>query len=1018
MQKILKTQFFTTLIFPFIALILTFSWFREGFIYGGGDVGLQTYNPQRIFEISKYIWWEATAPGVAVPQALIALPFNFAFSILQSAGFTPLMLQATFFFLILSSMGVGMYILLQFIYKDLPKKYAIFGGLFYLFNPYMMIQVWHRFVHSTFFLVAALPFLVIFWLKWVRGGKLFWLLIFLITNLLALYAFGTIAYIATLWLLLALISLPEVIFPSQQFRITKKIIFRFLLGFLFWVLTNVWWLLPLFNISPGLLSQQHTNEETITSLINISRQAILPYSLQMINPFYLFYQQDFGAGYLNIVIRLIPWLFVSIVFVGFIRAIKTKDLSQWPFIYLIVVLLSKAASSPFGFVYIFGMEHFFSLGVFRNPFEKIGVLLPLINTVLFVIGLYFLGEFLSKKWNKKISLFLISVTVLTIISFCWPMFAGKIFGKIEKAEYVKVPPAYLEVDNWIKSDLKNDKEIGKILHLPLTRGEAITYNWGYGYSGLESSALFFTSLPSISHGFNIQRIDDTLTAFYLSFNKLDDDKILRFLQDFNVKYIVLHKDVKWQDSDVFDPAQTEEVLNKLRFLKLSFKAGDLVIYKISADYQRPRLYLSDDIKLVYPPSSASLWPWKLSEKEILLTPQDEQVLSNVNIQNKISRSQIATKEVLIFPKSQFIYNESSSSALLNVINNLLQNPQMVNTWLSPLIETNNILRQNGEIEAENLNNRIIASTKKLLKITQSLISSKEINKEELKNYKKGIYEIFSSNLSQSRLLLYIGRNSVSTIFQLHLALLNVLSQTFTAENYLKENAVFLHQKLIENNLISKNWNTQNQFSQTQEVKVFNFEVVDDGSYEIFLTLPDEKNIDQEKIKKIKIIIDSKENKLGILRDDQLIQLGSDYFSKGDHQIIVTEYYKDLINEDIFLRKNNPNNLSDETGNKILEMNRISPVLYTGKLHITKPTFLIFSEAYNKGWQLNVFNKDKNFIFEQLLANLYANAYFIHQTGDFDFKLEFIPQRFVNYGSWIALISYLSLIIYVIRRGKK
>jgi len=1006
MQRILKTQSFPFLIFIFIALILTFSWFREGFIYGGGDVGLQTYNPQRIFEISKYIWWEATAPGVTVPQALIALPFNFAFSILQSAGFNPLMLQSTFFFLILSSMGIGMYILLQFIFKDLPKKYAIFGGLFYLFNPYMMIQVWHRFVHSTFFLVAALPFLVIFWLKWIKTGKSFWLLIFLITNLFALYAFGTIAYILTIWLLLAIISFPEIIFPLQNFQTSKKIIFRFLLGFLFWVITNIWWLLPIFNISPGLLAQQHTNEETITSMVNVSRQAILPYSLQMINPFYLFNQQDFGASYLNIVVRLIPWVFVFIIFVGFIRAIKLKGLSKWPFIYLIIVLLSKGASSPFGFVYIFGMEHFFSLGILRNPFEKIGVLFPLVNTILFVIGLYFLGEFSAKKWNKQISLFLLSVIILIITFFCWPMFEGKIFGKIDKPEYVKVPGSYIEVDEWIKYDSGLEKAEGKILHLPLTRNEAITYNWEHGYSGLESSALFFTSLPSISHGFNIKRIDDTLTTFYLSFNKLDDDKILRFLQDFNVKYIVLHKDVKWEGSDVFDPAQIEEVLNKLKFLNLSFKAGDLRVYKLSRNYFKERIYLSNNIKFVYPPESSSLWPWKLSNNEDLLTPQDKKIFA-----------EFSSKESLIFPKSSFIYNESSSSALFNVINQLVQNPQMVDTWLSPLVETNNILRQNGEIEAENLNNKIITSTKNLLQIAYSSVSNKKIDWEKIKNYRESIKQIFSNNISTSRLLLYIGRNTASTIFQIHPVILNAISQTFgDKDNNIKETTSFLNQKLIENNLISKNWNFQSQSLQAAEVKVFNFEVIEDGNYEVFLTLPDEKNIDQNNLKKIKISIDGRESGTGILRDNQLIQFGSDYFSKGDHQ--VTFYYKELINEDIFLRKNNSNNYFDEAGSKILEMNRLSPVLYTGKIHITKPIFLVFSEAYNKGWQLNISSRDKNFTSEQMLANLYANAYFINEAGDFDFRLEFKPQRFVNYGFWIAAVSYLILIMYVLGRRKK
>jgi hypothetical protein len=57
-----------------IAVVLMAIWFRPGYIYGGGDVGLPTYNPLRILEVVKNVWWESSAPGFPRPQGVTAIP--------------------------------------------------------------------------------------------------------------------------------------------------------------------------------------------------------------------------------------------------------------------------------------------------------------------------------------------------------------------------------------------------------------------------------------------------------------------------------------------------------------------------------------------------------------------------------------------------------------------------------------------------------------------------------------------------------------------------------------------------------------------------------------------------------------------------------------------------------------------------------------------------------------------------------------------------------------------------------
>src|SRR3989344_1520605 len=125
MKKFLKilVPFLPTFFFFILSLVLIFSWFRDGFIYGGGDVGLQTLNPQRTLENARFIWWEAIAPGTPIPQGLTSLPFHFIFSKLQLIGFSSLMIQSSTFFILIFFMGYGMYRFILFIFGSKFEKY-------------------------------------------------------------------------------------------------------------------------------------------------------------------------------------------------------------------------------------------------------------------------------------------------------------------------------------------------------------------------------------------------------------------------------------------------------------------------------------------------------------------------------------------------------------------------------------------------------------------------------------------------------------------------------------------------------------------------------------------------------------------------------------------------------------------------------------------------------------------------------------------------------------------------------
>lgn len=984
------------------SLLLILSWFREGYIYGGGDVGLQTYNPQRVFEIARYIWWESIAPGLPVPQGLTALPFSIGFSILQYFGFSPLLFQASLFFMILLFMSYGMYLLLSSFIQD--KKYVFIGVFFYVFNPYMMIQVWHRFVHSTFFLIAALPFLAIFWLLWIRQKRVISLLGFLITNLIFLYAYGTIAYILTVWIFILLLTLLEIVFPWKGFKNTYLLMALFIAGFAMWVITNIWWLVPIFNISPGLLSMQHSNSESLTTLINLAKQSIVPFLIQMINPFYLFSQLDFGSFYLNILVRLIPLIFFGLIFIGIITGIRIREFAKWIILYLIIVFLAKGAASPLGYFFVWGFENFFALGVLRNPFEKIGVILPLVSSIVLVVGISELSKFLSSKKMFFLKKVLIPSLIILDIIFCWPMFSGKIFGRFDKPEYVKVPQSYSDANNWIISDNKKDKikNPGNILHLPLTIGESITYNWQYGYNGLESSALFFTDAPSISHGFNIKQIDDVLSSVYRSLNNPEyKDISLKLIKKLNIKYIILHKDVKWQETGLINPNETEKYLNMIDFIELVAQFGELRIYKIKDNLFGPRIYFANNFKLIYPENTSvdnlSVWRYIEDADLIQFNPKG---LDNESLQksNKI-----------ILPSHDLPYSQISESDMESFLNNIASDVTYENQYFESFNRVRDILKQNGEIKAVNKMDEILISEKKIINILKHIYNKQVINILDIKDYEDNLHRIFYNKITDSRLLLYLNNSEIGKIFQPHIYILGLISTNGQKE--IKRDAelvkAFLEKNMLENNLTAR-YPLEN-ISLGKEGVIYSYIIPQDGVYKLTLEI-DQENDNKDKISKQDIFIDG---------DKKTLPLSIDLTS-GIHEIFLPiekvkpeENKKNNDFEIPILYKESDASKSNIANNSSVFFKQNSPINYSGHIRVENSNVLIFSQTYSPGWKLTLRDQKGNYeLKKHFVSNFFGNAFFIDRIGDYEFNLIYDPQSMVDYGMIVSTVMYVALGFYV------
>lgn len=96
--------------------------------------------------------------------------------------------------------------------------------------------------------------------------------------------------------------------------------------------------------------------------------------------------------------------------------------------------------------------------------------------------------------------------------------------------------------------------------------------------------------------------------------------------------------------------------------------------------------------------------------------------------------------------------------------------------------------------------------------------------------------------------------------------------------------------------------------------------------------------------------------------------------------------------------------------------KINPTLYKVKVeNSVEPFVLVFSETFNPSWQAKIGN---SLIKDHFRINVYANAWKIEKTGDFEIEIKYLPQEWLEKGQLISAISLLIGLVYLIIYRKK
>jgi len=210
---------------------------------------------------------------------------------------------------------------------------------------------------------------------------------------------------------------------------------------------------------------------------------------------------------------------------------------------LAIILLALASfvilngtNFPTGYLMQFIFQKFSIMQLLRNPYEKYGIVLVLVYSLLFSTALI--------QIFRKCRL-LFSIIILISGVSCIFLWRGLVFGDIYNNAYITIPKSYTNIINY----LNNDKEIYRILSIPFIPGDGVRFNWKSTYTGIQPFQYIFQQ-PSVDKISGIPDIDQYWKVLRQSYYQ---GKLNEFVGYGNIKYVIVSKDINTKHSNLDSP---------------------------------------------------------------------------------------------------------------------------------------------------------------------------------------------------------------------------------------------------------------------------------------------------------------------------------------------------------------------------------------------------------------------------------------------------------------------------------
>lgn len=560
------------LLFP---LIILFSWFGDGYMLATGEGGLPLYDAARSGKLYSTFWYEI-GTGKPTPALFPHAPYYSFLGWIQSLGFSEILIQAATFYVLFVTGMLAVCCLAFFVYP-VEKKREIVGlivAIFYLINPYSMTQVWSRFLNAPFFGFALLPVALLLYVLYSRTRKTQWLLAFVLANLVFAPAYGFLTFSVVLWFVIGSLFVYQIITKEKSRFIIVRSFFTFLIV---WLITNSWWYYPYLTFGRGVFSEYGGPKENLSSLKIVSEYTPLLSVVRLIQDSIFFGNQKLNSIYSSFYFSLISWIAPFIIFWSLFHLKQLRYSIYFIILIIIGIFMSTGLNSPFGKIFEWLFINVPNFELFRNPFEKFGLVLILGYSILFGVGLSQLAAKIASATRLKFLYHpIIAVSLIMICGiYLFPMWTGLII----EDKKVRVPMYYRSADNYIKN-INNE---ARILHLPFLLGDGVPFNWDKRYDGEEPSEFLFAN-PSLSKIIRTKYFDEKYKELAESIK--NQEKFERLLMELNVRFLVIHNDFDSNAVKIASIQEARDDLRKIKSIKFLKRIGLLDIYEFAPGGQK------------------------------------------------------------------------------------------------------------------------------------------------------------------------------------------------------------------------------------------------------------------------------------------------------------------------------------------------------------------------------------------------------------------------------------------------
>lgn len=602
-------------------------WFHKGLILGSGESGLPFYNPSRLLSDIQSNWSDVPL-GTNSSIGYSSYPFYLALSFLYGLEIPPFMMQALLYWLVLTCGVLSIHKLASIVPGANPLV-RLSASLFYIFNPIVHVAVLHRMQYPMLFFYGFIPLALIIYNNGLRQKNFLSLIALSLVAVLFSFAFVTLALFELFFFTLGLLSIFYVL-KSRREKLTLFPVLYFIIFGVIFFLVHLWWLTPLLMsyLSPDAPA---TSLKYFDPFGNVETFKIISENLGSVTSVFRmfpvkFYESDgsvWGWIYYTPLFTALSFFFIAAFIISLFKL--KKDII---FLYLVVLSITtmffmKGTLPPFGEISLVLMQVFTPLQVFRNSFEKVGLLLPMAMAIPVGVGIDLMVSFLRQRFKLYRPLTVL-IFLLIFPVYMFPIVTGLVFtggGKpaedISIGQYVKVPEYYQEARRWLDSQ----DSLFRVLVLPIN-GEGMTYNWQYGFSGVElSNSMFNQSMISFDTG------QPFLPEMVDSINKLfvrHPDQFWVLAQILNVRYIMVRDDIDYIARSTESPLTIIQSIegNLKDHFTLAAEFGKLKFYEIKPDNFYPKIFASTTPTYLYDPSGngISMIPFSTPQpKDIFIT---------------------------------------------------------------------------------------------------------------------------------------------------------------------------------------------------------------------------------------------------------------------------------------------------------------------------------------------------------------------------------------------------------------